>query len=375
MQEQATCLSDHYEEVSREMKHQFLKRRRSTMIVAFGFLALVVATSSFGAGRGGISHGATGVTAGNGLLIGESNPVESNPSQASISRGEHLAAKTFGWKVKTLDANLSSDKQVSDVDTLLTLRVAGIVTWTLDPGAVSAAYKRARAKGIPIVDFGSTGPLINTSIEPQFEHDCRVAQRTAAYIAQRVGKNAQVLVIGGPPVPALTFYANCFVNAAKAAGLVVAAREDNVKDTAATAQPIVESLLTKYPDTAAIWAYNDPSALGAGAVVRAAGKQVWMEGKQKGIIIVGTNATTDAAAGIKAGAITGTYDLQSDVLGELAIEALAVHLQDGKPMSAMPKLIVVPMKFWDSSNISGYVDPLKRTIRVTAIPKAWIAKK
>jgi hypothetical protein len=41
----------------------------------------------------------------------------------------------------------------------------------------------------------------------------------------------------------------------------------------------------------------------------------------------------------------------------------------------MPKLIVVPMKFWDSSNISGYVDPLKRTIRVTAIPKAWIAKK
>jgi ribose transport system substrate-binding protein len=314
-------------------------------------------------------------SSGQNLLIGASSPIASNPSQVAITRGELAVAKGYGWRIKTLDANLSPGKQVSDIDTLTALNVAGIVTWTIDPGAVSVAYNRARAKGIPIVDFGSTGPLINTSIETQWAHDCSVAERAATYIVGRVGKNAKVLVIGGPPAPVIVFYTKCFVRAAKARGLVVAAEQDNVKDTAATAQPIVAALLTQHPDAAAIWAYNDPTALGAGAVVRSAGKKVWMEGKQKGIIIIGSNATDDAIAGIKTGVMTGTFDPQTDKMGQVAIEALAVHLRDGKPLSAMPKLVVIPTTFWTLSNIAGYVSPLKRKIAVGAIPKTWIKAK
>ena len=73
----------------------------------------------------------------------------------------------------------------------------------------------------------------------------------------------------------------------------------------ATAQPIAQSMLTKYPDAQAIWAYNDPSALGAGAVVRSSGDKVW-DGSQKGIIIEGANGSDEAAAGIKSGVITAT---------------------------------------------------------------------
>ena len=52
-----------------------------------------------------------------------------------------------------------------------------------------------------------------------------------------------------------------------------------------------------------------------------------------------------------------------------------MHLKDGKPLSALPKIIVVPIKIWDASNISSYVDPLKRTVKVGPIPTAWIVKK
>ena len=90
------------------------------------------------------------------VQLGESSPVLSNPNQQAIAHGEDLAAKQEGWTVKHLDANLSPSKQVSDVDTFINLGVKGIVTWTLDPGTVAAAYKRALAKSIPIVDFGST---------------------------------------------------------------------------------------------------------------------------------------------------------------------------------------------------------------------------
>jgi ribose transport system substrate-binding protein len=315
---------------------------------------------------------ATAVSALAGDQIGESSPILSNPNQQAITRGEQLAAKTFGWRVKTLDANLSPDKQVSDVDTLVNLGVKGLITWTLDAGAAGAAYKRALDKGIAVIDYGSTSN-VTSSVFDERGYGCSAGGKAAKYIAQRVPKG-KVLAIGGPPVPSITNYTNCFVKAAKAAGLQVVGKQNNVKDTAATAQPIVQDLLTKHPDVNAIWCYNDPSCLGAGAVVRAAGKKVWVEGKQKGIVITGANGSSDAAQGVKNGVLSGTWDPQPDVMGTLAIELLAMHLKQGKALSALPKIVVVPIKMWNAKNISGYVDPLKRPVKVGKIPAAWIAK-
>jgi ribose transport system substrate-binding protein len=311
-------------------------------------------------------------TSASGLLLGESSPVLSNPNQQAIAYGEDQAAKQFGWSVKHLDANLSPSKQVSDVQTFINLKVKGLITWTLDPGTVAAAYKSALAAGIPIIDFGSTSNVTST-VYDQRSWGCGMGMRSAQYISSRI-PHAKVLVIGGPPVPSITNYTNCFVKDAKQLGLTVLEEQKNVNDTAATAQPIVQSMLTKYPDAQAIWAYNDPSALGAGAVVRSAGDKVW-SGSQKGIIIEGANGSADAAAGIKSGVITATWDPQPEMMGAISVELLAMYLKDHKPLSSLPKVIVVPMKVWDSSNVASYVNPLKRTVTVGPIPKAWIVKQ
>jgi ribose transport system substrate-binding protein len=335
--------------------------RRASLLVAVGAIAATVlvlsAAAAFGAG----------------IQLGESSPVASNPNQQAITYGEDQAAKQYGMTVKTLDANLSPDKQVSDVDTFINLKVAGIITWTLDPGAAGAAYKRALAAGIPIVDYGST-QNVTSSVFDARGYGCGQGKAAADYIAKRVPKG-KVIVIGGPPVPAITNYTNCFVKGAKADGLNVVGKQYNTKDTAATAQPIVQDLLTKHPDVSAIWCYNDPSCLGAGAVVKSSGKKVWIQGKQKGIVVTGANGSADAAAGVKAGLLTGTWDPQPSDMGRIAVEILAMHLKQGKPLSALPKIVVVPNKIWDASNISGYVDPKKRPVKLAPIPASWIAKK
>src|SRR5205823_8870684 len=97
---------------------------------------------------------------------------------------------------------------------------------------------------------------------------------------------------------------------------------------------------------------------------------VW-SGSTKGIIIEGANGSGDAAAGIKQGVITTTWDPQPDQMGLLSVELLAMKLKGQAP----PKLVVVPMKSWDTSNISSYIDPLKRTVKLGAIPAAWVVKK
>lgn len=331
-------------------------RRRLVAVVTASVVALVAAVTGLAAG-----------------IVGDASPIASNPNQQAITKGEQQAAKAYGWKVKTLDANLSADKQVSDIDVFISLKAAGIISWTLDPGAVGAAYKRALAKGIPVVDFGAQSPGVSTVYDER-GIGCSMGRKAAAYIAKRVPKS-KILVVGGPPVPSITNYTNCFVKFAKALGLTVADKQYNVKDTAATAQPIVQDMLTKNPDVSAIWAYNDPSALGAGAVVRSSGKQVWVEGKSKGIIVVGANGSSDAAKGIKSKFISATWDPQSPELGRVAVEIVAMRVVKKMPYRKVPKLVVVPMTVWDASNIAKYVDPLKRKVALKApIPKAWIKK-
>ena len=77
-------------------------KRRARLLAAAGVVvvsALAAATAAFGAGG----------------QLGESSPIASNPNQQAITYGQQQAAKHYGWTVKTLDANLSADKQVSDL--------------------------------------------------------------------------------------------------------------------------------------------------------------------------------------------------------------------------------------------------------------------
>ena len=165
--------------------------RRGSLLLVAGATALSVVSLS--------AAGAFGA-----IPLGESSPVASNPNQQAITYGENQAAKQYGMTVKTLDANLSPDKQVSDIDTFINLKVSGLITWTLDPGAAGAAYKRALAAGIPIVDYGST-QNVTSSVFDARGFGCGQGKNAAAYIAKRV-PGGKVIAIGGPPVPAITNY-------------------------------------------------------------------------------------------------------------------------------------------------------------------------
>ncbi|MCL4553904.1 MAG: sugar ABC transporter substrate-binding protein, partial [Actinobacteria bacterium] len=235
-----------------------------------------------------------------GYTFGRSNPVASNQLLIAMSYGSDQMAKALGDKVQSNDANLSPDKQVADIDTFITMKVNGLISWTLDQGAATAAYTRAQAAGIPVITENSPGDAINTMIVTEDKMTTHAAEDSAKYIAERI-PGAKILVIGGPPVPYIMFATDAMQRAAKAAGLTVLERQDNVQDVSSGSQPIVQSLLTKYPDVQAVWCYNDPSALGASAAIRAAGKDIWQEGSKKGIILIGMNGAPDAIDAIKSG--------------------------------------------------------------------------
>lgn len=301
---------------------------------------------------------------GNTVSVGYSTPVAAQVSAQNLALGLKNAAAGLKWDLDILDANLSADKQISDVQTMLQQGKAAIGTWTLDAGAAGGAYAQAQAAGVPVVGVNSEGTGITASVWWQI-NTCDTPdapfKQTAQLIAeQRPG--GKVVVMGGPPVPSIVANAKCFTDAAKAAGLTVLPQADNTKDNAAGASALAADLLTKHGDVDAFWAYNDATALGISAAVGQAGRKVSTKGSD-GVIVVGANADPDAIEAVKQGRLTGTWDVDGVATGWAVVKTMR-DILDKKPAEKT----VVKSTWYDGESIGSYVAPAEREFTLDGLP-------
>jgi len=296
------------------------------------------------------------------VVVGSAHPIlAGQPDQQALLLGQKKVAKILGWQVIALDAQLSPDKQIAAIDTFTTKKVEGITTFSLDPKASEPAFKRAKTAGIPVIGFNSAAPSVTTVIKQNIFWTCKPGEDAAKFIAsQKPG--GKVLVMGGAEVPVLHYVVDCFISAAKKAGLTVLDRQDNVKDSTATAQPIAVDLLTKHPDVDAWWAMNDTTAAGIAAALISSGKKVQSKSTQGVVLVAGCCGSSLGANAIKAGRLSAVYDSGSVESGATAIQTLAQHYVKGKPIAKLPKVIWINAKRYDYNNIGTYVPYVKRNL-------------
>ena len=271
-----------------------------------------------------------------------------------------------GWEFRMLDANLSPDRQVSHVDTLVTLGASVISSWSLDPNAVAAAYTRAEQQGIPVIGLNSEGDGVTMTVwwETSLCVDDGTYKRNAQWIAERK-PDAKVIAFGGPPVPSIQKNTACFVAAAEAAGLEVLTRVDNTRDSAANAATMASDLLVRYPDVDAFWAYNDSSALGISASIFASGKSVFEAGGSDGIMVFGTNGDPEAIDAIREGRLTATWDPDYYAYGGAIVLAMKRLLEEP---GAEQEDITVAAQFVTAESIDDFVPTLERNYTLDNLP-------
>ena len=313
--------------------------------------------------------GGTKVT-GTKYKFAESNPVASNQHQMAFNYGKQEMCKLLGADFITADANITPAKQVADIETFIQQKVDGISSWTLDQGAATAVYKKAQDAGIPIVTENSPGDYV-TTVFVQEQNVTHKAQKDAAAWFSKVYPGGKILIIGGEPVPYILYVSKNMEIEAKAAGLNILERQDNMQDDAAGSQKIVEALLTKYPDVQAVWCFNDRSALGASAALRAAGKKIYNEAKPEAgaVIVTGMNGTQEAIEAVQAGVISATYSGDSELVGAAEIEML-YRIKTGEiAKDKIPAVVVCPYHRIDGSNVATAVLPLQDKIQLNILDK------
>ena len=254
------------------------------------------------------------------------------------------------------------------LDTLTTLGANAIASWSLDPGALSAAYTRANEAGIPIVGWNSTGPGVGVTVwwEMQTCNDDGPHDRQAKWIKER-RPDAKVVVLGGPPVPSIQALVECFTKYAGLNGLDVIAQTDNTKDSTANAAALASDLMIRHPDANVYWAYNDSTALGVSAAAMSSGKTIFSADDSDGIMVFGGNADDEAIQAIREGRMTGTWDPDNYASAGALILAMKNLVENPE---GEQKDLVAQSIFFTYENIADYVPPLERGYTLDNVPLA-----
>lgn len=324
--------------------------RRTRRLVGF---SLFVVSSLVAAACGGASTSSSNPSKSGGLTIGFTNPIASNDQLHLLQDAITARAAALGDKVIAVNDNLDPNKQVSDIDQLVAQGVNGIIVFPLDPNAIKPAVQRAEAAGIKTIGINLTlGNSKATSVAPFHasvdQGEQEMATGTANWVVQQLHGKGNVLGVGlGIPVPTIEYQMKVMQQVVTTGGLTWLGRVDNPTDDAAGAQAPVGQALLRFPTIDAILAYNDPSAIGAYAAVKAAGKAGQIR-------ITGANGV--ALDQVRNGEIALSYDLlpwvQAICYVNVITDVLAgksVPITTVAPVQQITKDTVDKVRAWDKA--------------------------
>ncbi|MFM2279288.1 MAG: hypothetical protein RLZZ444_1519 [Pseudomonadota bacterium] len=270
--------------------------------------------------------------------------------EAARAQYESLAAGLIerGIKVKFLDAQLDINKQVSQIDQFVDEGVTAIVVNVAgDPNAVLGPLKRADAAGVKVFSIGATPGFDKTLVEVDLPSE-ELGRLSGEFMCKVTDGTGEIAMIEAIDIPVLATRWNVFMETIKLGcpDLKIVATERAIPDDAATARPIAENLLTRFPDLKAIWTMGDGPALGAGLAVKSSGRDV---------MVTGLNGESQGIEGVKQAVITATWDMLPTDIGYQLSGKIADILQGKVPAPTKTEVFTVSnLPEWTPSNVADW---------------------
>lgn len=298
-------------------------RRKAAIPFAVGTLSLVLAacgsssTDVSDTTETGTTTGETSETSSD-CVIGFSNPTANNTYLGPLQDAMQLTVESRGGTFIGIDAKVDPNKQISDIQTLVSQNVDVLAAYPLDPRGLGPALQEAVDKGITLIGFNAditkeVGEKPDAPYVGQI-YDAFVSRPFAEEQVQWVSENAQggnVLYHGlGVPVPSLERHAELVIEGLSGLeNITYVGRTDSKTDDIDAAVAPVQAALTKDPNITMIVAYSDAGALGAAAALKALGR----EGE---VQIISSQLQDPGIQAVMDGKLDITYDFQNILLGE-----------------------------------------------------------
>jgi ribose transport system substrate-binding protein len=266
-----------------------------------------------------------------------------NPFFKEIADTMTATAKEHGYEVAVVSGDFDVAKQQNQVKDFIVKKVAAIVLCPCDSKAIGPAIQEANAAGIPVftADIGCLAPGVKVVSHIATDNYLGGKQAAEAMIEALGDAGGKVAILDYNVVESCILRTKGFrevieAHNQKGAGgkidIVAQLPGGGVKDQGYKA---AEDLLQAHPDLAAIFAINDPSALGARAALEKAGKADQIK-------IIGFDGQPEGKKAIKDGKIYADPIQYPDQIGRETMLAIVKHF-NGEPVSQQ---ILIPTSLY-----------------------------
>jgi ribose transport system substrate-binding protein len=269
-----------------------------------------------------ISLGSVSFADGHGqkILFSIQGPGSGNPVWASVTKGAEEEAKKLGVKLILIAPPQEGDvqAQINQVEDQLAKGVDALALAPGDPNAFAPIVDDAIKSGVPVVFVDTKG--INEGVTFIGTNNMNGAELAAKFICDKTPKGSDVAILTGIESQSTALLRrDGAIKGFKNCGLNIVATQTAEWDTA-KGRSVTESIILKNPNIKAIFASNDNMGLGA--------MQALKDADMNDVVVVGFDATPDAATSILKGEMTATIAQFSYNMGAYGVK-YALELANG----------------------------------------------
>ena len=269
-----------------------------------------------------------------------------NPFFVQIAHGAQAAAKKINPSVKfqSESSNYDVNNQTNQMDNFVASGANLILLGAADSKGIAPAVVRAKAAGATVVavDVGAEGGVDATVTS----NNKQAGQLDGKFVVDRLKGKGQIVIVNGPPVTAVTDRVAGFLEEIKKSpDIKILSQDQNAGGSRDGGLRVMTDLLTAFPKIDAVFAINDPTAIGCDLAAKQA--------QRKDFFIVGVDGAPDVVPSLKdkdsliaASAAQDPYSMAGK-----AVE-IGYDIMNGKKPAQ--ELILVPVDLITKDNVDQY---------------------
>ncbi len=185
-----------------------------------------------------------------------------NPFFTAIAHGATAEAQKINPQVKviTVSSDYDLNKQFTQIDNFIAAGVDMILLNAADPKAIAPAVRKAQAAGIVVVAIDVSAQGADATVTTD---NVKAGAISCQVIADRLHGKGEVVIVNGPQVSAVVDRVQGCEGVLAKTGLKVLSDNQNAQGSRDGGFAVMQGLLTRFPHVDAVFAINDPTAIGA----------------------------------------------------------------------------------------------------------------
>jgi ribose transport system substrate-binding protein len=259
-----------------------------------------------------------------------------NPFFVALAKGAEAKVKQYSpnAKVNALSADYDLNKQFSQIDGFIASGADMILVNAVDAKAIEPALQKAKKAGIVVVGVDVAANGADATVQT---NNVQAGEIACQFIVEKLGGKGNVIIQNGPQVSAVIDRVNgCKTVFKKNPDIKVLSDDQDAKGSREGGLNVMQNHLTRFPKVDAVFAINDPQAIGADLAAR--------QLNRKNIVITSVDGAPDIETALKSDTqVQASASQDPYMIAQKAVE-IGHDIMNGKkpaePMTLLPSTLI-----------------------------------